>query len=90
MNRYSLDQTEQFPDGVSLAVVDAVAARRGVDTLEMPPLYHWVDPEALDSLFDPATEPTDRSFEFVYDGHVVTVDDTGSLSIRIDGTPVDQ
>ena len=78
-----------FDDGASLAVVTAVAARRGVDPLELPPLYDWVDPEALDALFDSTTvRGRGHRFEFTYDGHEIAVDGTGEFSIHIDGTAV--
>lgn len=40
---------ESQPSG---AVVSAVAAAAGVDETELPPLFHTIDPDALDSLFD--------------------------------------
>ncbi|ARS91718.1 hypothetical protein B1756_06785 [Natrarchaeobaculum aegyptiacum] len=70
-----------------MAVVNAVAARRNVDPLELPPLYDWIDPEALDALFDPPEEAANRRLEFVYDGHLVTVEGS-DCTILVDGTPV--
>jgi len=92
MNPLSPERPDAFDDGVSIAVVYAVAAKRGVDPLEVPPLYDWIDPEALDALFDRATVPTaggrDRHVEFRYDGHDVTISATEDLEIRIDGERV--
>lgn len=88
MTQSSIDETDECADGASMAVVNAVAARRNADPLELPPLYEWIDPEALDALFDPPEEAADRRFEFVYDGHLVTIDGTGGCTILVDGTPV--
>ncbi|WP_408959375.1 HalOD1 output domain-containing protein [Natrinema sp. 74] len=75
---------------VSVAVVTAVAARRDVDPIELPPLYEWLDPDALDALFAPMQRGGSRSghLEFTYDGHEITVDCTDEMSITVDGTLV--
>lgn len=42
------------------AVIEAIAEAAGVEPLELPPLYEFIDPEALDNLFqqhDSATDP---------------------------------
>ncbi|PSP57463.1 hypothetical protein BRC82_00495 [Halobacteriales archaeon QS_1_67_19] len=39
---------------LSSRVVSAVAAARGVDATELPPLYEAIDPDALNRLFQPA------------------------------------
>lgn len=36
---------------ITETVIDAVAAESGVDPLELEPLYHVVDPDALNDLF---------------------------------------
>ena len=87
MNYSAPDSTDDY-DTVSMAVVDAVATRRSVDPLELPPLYEWIDPESIDSLFDPSGQDDGRRLEFVYDGHGITIDSTSELRILVDGTPV--
>ncbi|WP_049926454.1 HalOD1 output domain-containing protein [Halopiger goleimassiliensis] len=89
MNSSITDSTTD-PDGISMAVVDAVAARRSVDPVELPPLYEWIDPEAIDALFGSSTTEEGRRLEFVYDGHGITIDDTSTLRILVDGTPVSE
>jgi len=84
----TIDQTDECADGASMAVVDAVATRRNVDPLELPPLYEWIDPEAIDALFDSEGETSSHRLEFVYDGHLVTIDGTDGCTILVDGTPV--
>lgn len=81
---------DAFDDGVSIAVVTAVAARRGVEPTELPPLYEWVDPDALDALFEPTTTggPRRGRLSFTYDGHEVVLECDDGVAITIDGTPV--
>lgn len=58
--------TNSGDEPISRQVVDAVAAAKGVDPLELPPLYDTVDPDALDSLFggsDAGAAITDLRFE---------------------------
>jgi hypothetical protein len=56
------------------SVVRAVAATIGVDPRRMRPLSDVVDPDALNQLFEPASEdrPTDR-VTFRFNGCTVTV-----------------
>jgi hypothetical protein len=44
-------RTNDSDEAVSETVVNAVADAKGVDPLELDPLYDAVDPDALDSLF---------------------------------------
>lgn len=41
-------------DAVSRQVIEAVADAKGVDPLDLPPLFDSVDPDALDGLFGDA------------------------------------
>lgn len=38
-----------FDGDISIAVVTAIAAKRGVEPTELPPLYESIDPDALDA-----------------------------------------
>jgi hypothetical protein len=68
------------------AVVQAVAAVRGVDPTELTePLYDVVDPEALDALL--ASSNGEMTVSFRYGGHVVRV--TDDLSVFVDGSAAD-
>ena len=66
-------------------VVEAVAARKGVDPLDLVvPLFESVDPDMLDLLVRTADDGADRSsarVEFVYDGYQVTVTADGSVDL---------
>ena len=64
---------------LSTAVVDAVAAREGIDPVELPePLYHAVNTEALDSLFSDTT----GRVTFHYLGYEVTVESSGDIALE--------
>lgn len=83
----SLTRPSPRTDGsepLSSAVVSAIARHEGVDPVHLdPPLYEYIDPDALDSLFRDGDEST-VELTFRYDGCVVRVDSDG---IRI--TPRD-
>lgn len=67
-------------------VVEAVAARKGVDPVDLDvPLFEVVDPDMLDVLVRTADEGTDRSsvrVEFTYEGLDVTVAADGSVDVQ--------
>ena len=72
---------------LSEAVLEAVATATDVDQItladEFGPLYHAIDPSALDSLFRDRCE-TDRavgSVTFEYAGFLVSVDRTGQVTL---------
>ncbi|ELY60401.1 hypothetical protein C491_03865 [Natronococcus amylolyticus DSM 10524] len=72
---------------LSEAVLEAVATATDVDQIaladEFGPLYHAVDPSALDSLFHDRCE-TDRavgSVTFEYAGFLVSVDRTRQVTL---------
>lgn len=77
-----------FDGSVSISIVTAVASRRDVDPTELPPLYEWIDPDALDSLFEPTRSggPRRGRLEFTYDGHDIVVECDGGVEITVDGT----
>ena len=78
--------TESRP--TSEQVIDAIAEQAGVDPLEFDvPLGEVVDPDALDSLFDPQFgEPRRRGrVEFAYDEyHVTVVSDATGVSVDVE------
>ncbi|WP_049922375.1 HalOD1 output domain-containing protein [Halopiger djelfimassiliensis] len=62
----------------TVAVIDAVADAADTDPTTLPPLYHVVDPDALDALFDGRNERGAESplrIEFSYNGFDVVVRD---------------
>lgn len=72
-------------DGPSEAVVEAVAAVTDRDPTTVPPLYYWVDTDALDGLLthDGADAAAEVHVSFGYDGVDVVVDSTGGLEVCV-------
>lgn len=69
----------------SMAVVKAVAAITGRPQDDLEPLFYAIDPEALDSLFQPAVEGKHRGdvdVSFTYHGFAITVHSYGIVDIR--------
>lgn len=64
----------------SVRVVTAVAAAKGIDPRECPPLYRSVDPEALDGLLTGRAGTSSR-VSFEYAGYDVTVDSDWRVSL---------
>ncbi|WP_436344676.1 HalOD1 output domain-containing protein [Natronorubrum sp. FCH18a] len=72
---------------MSISVTREIAAHDGVDPLELsPPLFHSVDPAALDSLFEPTSGDESRRgrVTFTHDGKVITVDSDRNVTIESD------
>lgn len=71
---------------LSSAVVRTVAAAEGVDVTALPPLFHAIDPDALDALFRAGPDGggetrTSGAVTFSYHGYEVTVDADGSVDL---------
>ena len=74
-------------ESLSVTVVREIAAHDGVDPTELsPPLFHAIDPAALDALFEPTESggPRTGRVTFVYDGKRITVDSDGAVEIDPD------
>lgn len=73
----------------SEGILDAVAAAERVDPIDLtPPLYSVVDPDALDGFVRSLADETGW-IEFVYRGHLVTVDGAGGVRVRPQGSEDD-
>lgn len=59
-------------------VVRSVSIHADTDPLELPPLSHTVDPDALDVIIDSLEYGT---VEFQYAGYPVTIDSDGTVSV---------
>jgi hypothetical protein len=64
----------------SVAVVEAIAAKEGVETTELPVLYDAIDPDALDQLFA-GNSRVRGSIQFTYCGYTVTVTAAGDVAL---------
>ncbi|USZ68790.1 hypothetical protein NGM10_03405 [Halorussus salilacus] len=74
--------TETFDDmSASQRVIEAVADETGDDLTEVGPLYHVIDPDALDRLFAPTnrTGRTEGFVEFTFAGCDVVVRGDGTV-----------
>ncbi|QLK27871.2 hypothetical protein HYG81_13425 [Natrinema zhouii] len=88
--QYDVTETRQ----VTTQIVEAVAARKGVDPLNVrPPLYDVVNPEALEALFAPTAAGAERAgrIEFTYADCRITVVAAETVSITVEAiTPSEQ
>jgi hypothetical protein len=56
-----------------------VAENENVDVTELPPLYHTIDPEALQRFFELVGNQS-VTVEFVYAGYKITVSENGIVT----------
>ncbi|AHG00350.1 hypothetical protein HALLA_17650 [Halostagnicola larsenii XH-48] len=73
-------------DSVSVRIVKRIAAHEGVDPIDLsPPLYTAIDPDALNSLFEPPISGSGRAgrVTFTYRGHTVIVENAEDIAITI-------
>lgn len=69
---------------VSTAVISTVAAVAEQHPQELPPLYSFIDPDALDAVVESTTtSPSngDVHVSFTFDGYPVTVHNAGIITI---------
>lgn len=71
---------------LSQAVVEAVAAADGCDPIDLPVLFDYIDPDALDGLFDTlgrSEAPVDphNYVRFTYHGYEVFVYADGRVNV---------
>ncbi|MXV62953.1 hypothetical protein GS429_12915 [Natronorubrum sp. JWXQ-INN-674] len=74
-------------DSLSLSVIEALADELEADPVDLEPLYHAVDPEALDQLFQRGSTGEAR-VTFTYEAHEVEVRSDGT--VLIDGAVHDR
>ena len=64
-------------------VVGAIATVNDCDPLEVDPLYHTIDPEALEALFASGPEgPRHGAVTFIVDGLIVSVTDGRRVAVE--------
>ena len=68
---------------VSVAIVEAVADRKGVDPIELPPLYHVIDTDGLEGVVD-GDRAGSLQVQFTYAGYRVTVQSAAEPEITLD------
>lgn len=81
--RYHAEFALDGPNSVPDAVVFALAEITDRDPVELSPLGDVVDTDALGAIFRPAAESDSHvSVTFEYQGYLVTVHDTGTISFE--------
>lgn len=71
------------------SVIDALARAANVDPLELPPLYEFVDPDALDTFFDRHTGTSNALLSFEVERWTVFVRSDGRIRICDATRPTD-
>lgn len=69
---------EARQESIVIEILEAVAAERGVEPMELPPLADQIDPEALDRLVSTATVDVEVSIALY--GCRISVDSTGAVT----------
>lgn len=82
-------KADQTPSEAVIQAVASVSGRKptplsnteGGEALD--PLYNTINPDALNTLFDPTTEPSQSTgtVKFQYSGYEVTVENTGLVTV---------
>lgn len=81
--------TEMVPpdygQAISTAIVRRIASIEGVEPTALPPLYEWIDPDALDALFASRPSGRDRAgrIGFPYLDYDIAVDCEDETTITI-------
>lgn len=86
---YHVESESESPGRVSTTIVRAIGAITRTDPLELEPLAGYVDPEAIDRLFESvsADEREEVILSFPYATWQVTVEGTGDCSIAFGSPP---
>lgn len=77
--------TQRLRPSVTVEIVEAIAAREGVDETTLPPLGDVIDPDALNALFAPSAVrgPDQPAFvQFRYCGYTVAVAADRTITVR--------
>ena len=77
-------QMDSSDDAVSQRVINAVADAKGVDPLDLDPMYDTIDPDALDALFrDGEASLAGTELRFEYEDCEVRIEGSGEVSITL-------
>lgn len=79
---YCSDHDWTTVDGLVQVLIEAMADFTGIDWTDLPPLYDYIDPEALEHQFSPTTSTrVDGGVFFHYNGYPVVVHSNGRIEI---------
>lgn len=75
---------EPGAESVSIRLLEAVAAVTGAEPTELEPLDEYVDPDALNVIFQPIQDRpgAHASLSFHYEGLLVVVHSDGEIELR--------
>ena len=68
---------------VSASVIETIAEATASDPIDLPPLYDFVDPDALNALFGSGANCTLTHVEFHYGNYDVSITYNGELEISV-------
>lgn len=79
--RTTYDSSVESP---SISVLEAVAAIRDTDPTALEPLDQYIDPDALNVIFEPTRvkQGTHGSLSFGYEGLLIVVHSDGEIELR--------
>ena len=71
-------------ESLVVAVTETVAERRGVEPTDLRPIHDVIDPDALNTVFEPAGTAVRNSgrVAFTYYGYEVRIDGDGSIEVE--------
>jgi hypothetical protein len=75
------DATMVEDEAPSTKVVSAIAEAKGVDPLELDPLYDYVDTDALDAIFSQADASSSLELRFSVADYQVVVSGAGEVAV---------
>ena len=70
---------------ISTVIAETIANHKGVDPVDIEPLYTTIDPEALDALFAPRNDGTARTagrITFTHAGYEITVNSDRTATVE--------
>lgn len=74
----------EWPDDttLSIAVIDAAASVSGRDPVDIEPLNRYIDPDALDDIFERGDDASARGrISFLLEEYLVTVSSDGEILV---------
>ena len=81
VSRFSTAHVEET-ESLIPSIVEAVAARKGVETTDLPPLQGAIDPDSLETLLNTGGDGNQRHVHFEYCGYEITVRSDGSIRLE--------
>lgn len=77
-----LVSADSLDSSITVAIIERVAAKEGVDPVELPPLGEQMDCDALETIVATADRGTDLEVAFSYEGYAVTVAADNTITVQ--------